>query len=217
MESYKKRKREQEDKYGKLIHVQFIQDLEPDAPPTPQDISDEDGLTKAYAATNGLYQHYNKLFIAGTRDFPRDHWDDLKIPFHQTLNGKRGRDAEAYYLSHHEVDTVIGHSLGGAIALDLEKKYGKQGVNPYGIIQSKTFGSPTIGTGNNDRVRYLGDPISMLDFGATTHIPSFGRRWNQSAHGFQGLSIPDKIPVHDTPKNPLTPSGDDVDAEVITY
>ena len=194
MESYKKRKRIQEAKYGKLINVKMMPELKEEP---LIDISDEDGLTQAYAATNGLYQHYNKLFIAGTRDFPRDHWDDLKIPFHQTLNGKRGRDAEQYYKEHNEVDTVIGHSLGGAIALDLQSRYGKQGDNPYGIIQSKTFGSPTIGTGgDNDRVRYFGDPVSMLDFGATTHMPTIGRRWNQSAHGFQGLSIPDKIPIH---------------------
>ena len=49
-----------------------------------------------------------------------------------------------YYRSHHEIDTVIGHSLGGAVALSLEKAYKKQGDNPYGITQSKTFGAPTV-------------------------------------------------------------------------
>ena len=33
---------------------------------------------------------------------------------------KIGRDADAYYRSHHEIDTVIGHSLGGAVCLALE-------------------------------------------------------------------------------------------------
>ena len=32
----------------------------------------------------------------------------------------RGRDADAYYRSHHEIDTLIGHPLGGAVALSLE-------------------------------------------------------------------------------------------------
>ena len=36
---------------------------------------------------------------------------------------KRGRDADAYFRSHHEIDTVIGHSLGSAVALPLEKQY----------------------------------------------------------------------------------------------
>ena len=33
---------------------------------------------------------------------------------------QRGRDPDAYYRSHHEIDTAIGHSLGGAVALSLE-------------------------------------------------------------------------------------------------
>ena len=72
----------------------------------------------AYETKYGLYQHYSKLFIAGTDDFPIDHIDDLKLPFGGTLNKtKRGRDADAYSRGHHEIDTVIGHSLGGAVAL----------------------------------------------------------------------------------------------------
>ena len=50
-----------------------------------QDISDEEGLKHAYQARYGLYQHYNKLLIAGTRDFPTDHIDDLKLPFDDIL------------------------------------------------------------------------------------------------------------------------------------
>ena len=38
------------------------------------------------------------------------------------------------YRSHHGIDTVTGHSLGGAVSLALEKKYKKEGNNPYGII-----------------------------------------------------------------------------------
>ena len=57
---------------------------------------------------------------------------------------KRGRDDDAYYRSHHEIDTVIGHSLGGAVSLALEKQYKKEGNNPYGIIPSKTFGAPVV-------------------------------------------------------------------------
>ena len=30
------------------------------------------------------------------------------------------------------------------MALSLEKQYKKEGNNPYGIVQSKTFGSPTV-------------------------------------------------------------------------
>ena len=50
-----------------------------------------------------------------------------------------------YYRSHKsETDTIIGRSLGGAVALSLEKQDKKEGNNPYGIIQSKTFGAPVV-------------------------------------------------------------------------
>ena len=102
-------------------------------------------MKRTYETNYGLYQHYNKLFIAGTKYFPQDHIDDLKLPFDDTLNKtKRGRDADAYYRSHHEIDTVIGHSLGGAVSLALEKAYKQQDGNPYGIVQSRTFGAPTV-------------------------------------------------------------------------
>ena len=153
MESYHKRKKLLEEKYGKLINLKPFNDdgigkntiashQQQKIVKQLQDISDEEGLKRAYDTKDGLYQHYNKLFIAGTKDFPQDHIDDLKLPFDDTLNKtKRGRDADAYYRSHHEIDTVIGHSLGGAVSLALEKQYKKEGNNPYGIIQSKTFGS----------------------------------------------------------------------------
>ena len=186
-----------------------------------------------------------------------------------------------YYRSHHEIDTVVGHSLGGAVSLALEKQYKKEGNNPYGIIQSKTFGTPTVpgnipnallkniiknkivGAGvagglaigasadsaigfsdggllsglgadigkqissdfankitekkaSPNRIRYFGDPISALDFNATTFMPSLEQRWNNSAHSYSGLFIKDAVPSHDVERNPLTPSPDDSKAEVIT-
>ena len=93
MESYHKRKKLLEEKYGQLIILKpynddigiadtkqqkFVKQL--------QDISDEEGLKRADDTRDGLYQHYNKLFIAGTKEFPTDHIDDLKLPFDDTLN-----------------------------------------------------------------------------------------------------------------------------------
>ena len=97
MESYHKKKRLLEEKYGKLILVAppnyNIVDKNPIVSHRQQkivkqlrDISDEEGLKRAYDTKDGLYQHYNKLFIAGTKDFPQDHLDDLKLPFDDTLN-----------------------------------------------------------------------------------------------------------------------------------
>ena len=88
MESCNKRIKLLEYEYGEIInltpysddvgkadnkHQQYVKQL--------QDTSDEEGLKRAYDTRDGLYQHYNKLFIAGTKDFPVDHIDDLKITF----------------------------------------------------------------------------------------------------------------------------------------
>ena len=49
-------------------------------------ISDDEGLRLAYETKDGVYQHYNKLYIAGTKDFPIDHIDVLRLSFGDTLN-----------------------------------------------------------------------------------------------------------------------------------
>ena len=66
-----------------------------------------------------------------------------------------------------------------------------------------------------DRIRYFGDPTCAFDFNAQTVMPSFKRRWNNSALSFSGLFIKDAVPVHDVQNNPLQTSPDDRDAEVI--
>ena len=110
--------------------------------------------------------------------------------------------------------------MGGAVALSLEN-YIKEGAHPYEIIQSKTFGSPTVpgdySGPNPSRIRWAGDPISALDINRTTVMPSFKQRYNNSAHSCSGLCIKDTAPVHGTMRNNLSPSPDDSKAEVITY
>ena len=141
-----------EEKYGRLLNSKTFIDSDLKENKHEQCvkqiayITDEEGLILAYEAKYGLYQHYNKLFIAGAKDFPVDHIDDLKLPFDDTVDKtKRGRDADMYYRSHNsEIDTIINHSLGGAVALSLEKQYKKERNNPYGIVQSKTFGAPVV-------------------------------------------------------------------------
>ena len=123
METDQKRKKLSEEQYGQLIQVKLFNDeVEEKQTATyvkqAADITDEDRLKLAYETKDGLYQRYNKLLIAGTNDFPTDRIDDLKLPFGDTLNKThRGRTADASYRSRHEINTGIGHSLGGAVAL----------------------------------------------------------------------------------------------------
>ena len=50
--------------------------------------------------------------------------------------------------------------MGGALALSLEQQYKKEGNNPYGIIQSKTFGSPTVSSNLVSSLGKVGKSIS---------------------------------------------------------
>ena len=68
-----------EEKYGKLIILKPYNDDVGIADTKQQkyvkhlqDISDEEGLKRAYDTRGGLYQHCNELFIAGTKQFPQD-------------------------------------------------------------------------------------------------------------------------------------------------
>ena len=103
IENYKKNKKDKSIAYGKLTNLSPSSAAPPHSTraanissETPA-ITDEEGLKRAYNTNNGLYQHNNKLCIAGAKDFPQDHIDDLKLPFDDTLvKTKRGRDADAY-------------------------------------------------------------------------------------------------------------------------
>ena len=79
-----------EEKYGKLIQVKVFngevlkKSKNEKYDQQVADITDGEGLKLAYETKDGLYQRYNKLLIAGTKDFPVDHTDDSKTPFDDT-------------------------------------------------------------------------------------------------------------------------------------
>ena len=93
-----------------------------------------------------------------------------------------------------------------SLGADIGKKVSSDFANR---ITSDTNTSP-------DRIRYFGDPVSMFDFNSKTVMPSFGFRFNNSAHSYKGLFIKDAVPLHDTMKNPLSISPEDSKAEVVT-
>ena len=52
-------------------------------------ISDIEGLKRAYASKSGAYIHGNRMYVAGTRN-GRDVWDDItKVPFSLTRHSDR--------------------------------------------------------------------------------------------------------------------------------
>jgi hypothetical protein len=56
------------------------------------------------------------------------------------------------------IDRIVGHSLGGSVALELQKE--------KGIPLSRTFGAPVLDlnfTKESERFRHPLDPVSVLD------------------------------------------------------
>ena len=132
-DSYQKRKRENEISYVKLLEINMKPDEEyqpkvsfkyelneKHVPKQLANISDEEGMKRAKLSPEGIYQYYNKLYVYGTRD-RYDVIDDVLIPLDYSLEVRRGKAAEAAILGHREIDTVVGYSMGGNVALALQE------------------------------------------------------------------------------------------------
>ena len=132
---------------------------------------DEEGLVNAYKdkTSTGVYYdpatrtQYVKGSVTG-----RDWLDDFtKVPFWgDTRDAERYQEADSAYknlqASGKPVDRIVGHSLGGSVALQMQKD--------HQIPKSRTFGAPVVDLnpfGDADRVRHPMDPVSILDRGAT--------------------------------------------------
>jgi len=131
-------------------------------------LSDEEGLNKAYDSVNGIHVEDGTMYLAGTRTHsphssnPLHEWlEDIKIPFGQTRTLDRYVDALAVLPN---VDRVVGHSMGGSVALQLQ--------NDYPHLVTTTYGAPVLSATAGDRHRDLLDPFSALDFGSSTDAVS---------------------------------------------
>ena len=110
----------------------------------------------ACATYAGLVRRGDVLYIAGTKSFG-DVVDDLRIPFDDVVDTQRYRDAVPMM---HGVDIVVGHSLGGSVALSLAAAHG---------VQSGTCGAPVIDLDPFDssgfrRHQHVGDPVALFGF-----------------------------------------------------
>ena len=134
-------------------------------------MDDKTGLDEAYNTDEGTFTKGDTLYIAGTKSFG-DVLDDLAIPLGMTNTTARHRDAALVLSANPRIKRVVGHSLGGAVALQLQKE------NPK--LQAVTYGAPAFSlSGSTERYRELGDPVAALDFGAISSLPA---GWNPHAY-----------------------------------
>jgi pimeloyl-ACP methyl ester carboxylesterase len=142
---------------------------QPKQPNIIKAITDKEGLDKAYAADEKLHVNGNTMYVAGTSNM-QDAWDDLKIPFGQTSKAKRYKDADALLAANPQVENLVGHSLGGASVLELQKQH------PDKTFKTNVYGTPTLSftppnQTTDHRYRNDFDPVSIFDRAAEKSTP----------------------------------------------
>jgi len=128
------------------------------------------GLDNAYASPDGVFKQGDTMYIAGTRlPSPSDIVDDLMIPLGLTSHGHRYADAEKQL--NPQIKRVVGHSLGGSVALELAKNHN---------LRSEVYGTPALSfEPSATRHRHDWDLVSIFDRGASS-TPSPG--WNPHSY-----------------------------------
>ena len=143
--------------------------------PTATFQQDEKGLQDAYGNSQGTAydEKTHTEYIKGSTT-KRDFWDDItKIPLGDTARSQRYSQALGAYAGlvkgGKQVDRLVGHSLGGSVALELAKNLERVGKH----VETRTFGAPVLDVvprnmqnPKPDRYRHPGDIVSVLDRGA---------------------------------------------------
>ena len=129
-------------------------------------MTEAEGLERAYAHGD-YFIHGNTMYVAGSHT-GQDWYDDVtKVPNWGDLRqSTRYQAAEKALKENPQVNHVVGHSLGGSCALELQKNY------PNQLKTSRTYGAPVADAfgGTVERYRHYGDPVSILDRSAKSSI-----------------------------------------------
>ena len=165
-------------------------------PKEAKPISDSEGLARAYKSKGNTFVYGDTLYVAGTHPTSAKDWyDDVtKIPFWGDLrNSDRYQEANKTLNENRlKIGNVVGHSLGGSVALELQKNY--KGLD------TRTYGSPVwdpLGKdGKVERYRNWFDPVSMFDRSSETSFKKnpfesfslFHDYWNLGHNNFSGNS-----------------------------
>ena len=159
--------------YRKIIN-EIQQEKSLFKPKYNNNLSDTEGLNKAYTNGKGFFIDGNKLYVAGTfgknniKSNINDSLSDIGLPLNLTRYSERYRNVSEVLDNNINIDTVISHSLGSSISSEYIKN------NPNNNIKHlTTYGAPFISMSNKNNDNYtslrnFGDIVSILDRGSIT-------------------------------------------------
>ena len=153
-------------------------------------MEDRQGLTENYKIVSGTYVAGDSLFLAGTKSAR----DDQNNPFGMTNRSQRYEDANRVLKANPQIQRIVGHSLGGAVALELQREHPE--------MKTVTYGAPVISASGGERHRAVFDPVAMFDFGAKTELPR-----GLNPHGYSGLAHEFHSFAKNTSKDGYTTNG----------
>ena len=159
--------------YRKIIN-EIQQEKSLFKPKYNNNLSDTEGLNKAYTNGKGFFIDGNKLYVAGTFGKNNiisninDILSDMGLPLNLTRYSERYRDVSEVLDNNKIIDTVISHSLGSSIS----SEYIKNTPN-NNIKHLTTYGAPFVSMSNKNNDNYtslrnFGDIVSILDRGSIT-------------------------------------------------
>ena len=173
-------------------------------------ITDKEGLERAYTSPNNTYVIGDTLYIAGTQfgkflsgmipshwgsgEFSvgsKDVWDDIsKIPvWGDVKDSTRYKEAHTAFQANPNIKLVVGHSLGGSVALELQKQYPHLDSRTYGAPVFDIFGKDARTKQSKiDRYRNYLDPVSIFDRSANDSIKTNILSSPTLTHAFDNLA-----------------------------
>ena len=172
-------------KHGKLKHYQpykkttkitdvmkqtdkILNDFYPNS-----NLTDAQGLSRAYGNGKGFYIDGDKMYVSGTfgkgtfGGAVNDILADVGLPFKMTKYSQRYKDTSTALDENNEVKHLITHSLGSSVGAQITKDY------PERELTLTTYGAPFISRKSNITDDYINfrsilDPVSILDRSAVT-------------------------------------------------
>ena len=136
-------------------------------------LTDAQGLSRAYGNGKGFYIDGNKIYVAGTfgkgtfGGAVNDILADVGLPFKMTTYSQRYKDTSNALDENNEVKHLITHSLGSSVRAQITRDY------PEGELTLTTYGAPFVSrrskiTDDYINLRSILHPVSILDRSAVT-------------------------------------------------